>query len=92
MSSIGPYNYYGNNRVMCDVLEEMRKCHETRNYGYLSGLIEEAQSMANRMEAGLSDKYDFQKLNVLIKERKKEIKALDDKIKEKENESTSTQE
>lgn len=53
---------YWVNRSLCDVLEEMRKCFETRNFAPLLGLIEEAQSMGNRMEAGLSDKKDLAKL------------------------------
>lgn len=47
------------NRSLCDVLDEMRKLYETRNFSGLLGLIEEAQSMANRMEAGLGDKKDL---------------------------------
>lgn len=47
------------NRTICNVLEEMRQCHETRNFSYLLGLIEEAQSMANRMEAALYDQSDL---------------------------------
>lgn len=69
-------NSYFPNRVICSVLEEIRKCHETRNYSYLPGLIEEAQSLANRMEAGLADKKD---LIAMQKERgnlKAEIKLL----------------
>jgi len=42
-------------RTLCDVLKEMRQCYETRNFGYLPGLIEEAQSMGNRMEAKLEE-------------------------------------
>ena len=39
----------------------MRKCVETLNFSYLLGLIEEAQSMANRMEAKLEDINDFER-------------------------------
>ena len=31
-------------RTLCSVLEEMRKCFETRNFSPLHGLIEEAQT------------------------------------------------
>lgn len=48
-------------RVMCDVLAEMRDCFKTFNFSPIPGLIEEAQSMANRMEAGLEDKKDVEK-------------------------------
>lgn len=47
------------NRVICDVFIEMRKCVETQNYSYLPGLIEEAQVLANRMEAALHDYGDI---------------------------------
>lgn len=80
------------NRTICDVLSEMRKCHETHNYAYLPGLIEEAQSMANRMEAALSDVkqiaevserwhecHDKEKaMDLLEKHRKKMEKAKED--------------
>lgn len=73
---------YWLNRTLCDVLEEMRKCNETRNFSPILGLIEEAQIMGNKMEAGLSDQKDLfrirdelselkDKLNELKKERSK---------------------
>ncbi len=46
------------NRTLCNVLDEMRKANKTRNYSSLLGLIEEAQSMGNRMESVLFDKVD----------------------------------
>jgi uncharacterized protein YlxW (UPF0749 family) len=69
------------NRLLCDVLEEMRKCHETRCYGHLPGLIEEAQTMANRMEAGLNDKADIQDLYDEKRKLHKEVKKLKDELK-----------
>ena len=33
------------NRTICEALKELRTCHETRNYSYMIGLIEEIQSM-----------------------------------------------
>lgn len=72
------------NRTLCSVLEEMRKAYETRNFSYLIGLIEEAQSMGNRMESKLWDQKDFErakeehsKLKAKIKELKKEKNLLD---------------
>jgi len=50
------------NRHICQALEEMRACYETRNFAALLGLIEEVQSMANRMESGLEDNRDLKKL------------------------------
>jgi len=65
------------NRTLCDVLEEMRKAHETRNFSYILGLIEEAQSMGQRMEAKLNDVKDLESLRTDIKKAKKELKKLE---------------
>jgi uncharacterized protein YlxW (UPF0749 family) len=67
------------NRTLCDVLEAMRKCHETYNFSYLLGLIEEAQNMGNRMEAALHDKSDLEYSRKKEKELQKEIKKLEEK-------------
>jgi len=64
------------NRTICAVFEEMRKCDKTRNYSYLIGLIEEAQSLANRMEAALWDQGDVKRARETLRELKKEIKDL----------------
>ncbi len=64
------------NRTLCDVLAEIRKCHETHNYSYLLGLVEEAQTMANRMEAGLGNKHDVEYREQKLASLKAEIKAL----------------
>lgn len=69
-------NSYMLNRTMCDVLEEMRQCWETRNFAYIKDLIEEAQSMANRMESGLSDQHDLQEMHEEWTKLRAEIKAL----------------
>lgn len=61
---------------MCEVLEEMRKAYETRNFSYLPGLIEEAQVMVSRMEAGLRDKEDLRELNEDRSKLKAEVKKL----------------
>jgi len=64
------------NRTVCEVLSEMRKAHETHNYSYMLGLIEEVQSMANRMEARLQDQNDEESLRESIKRLKKEKDKL----------------
>lgn len=64
------------NRYLCDVLDEMRKCNETRNYSYLIGLIEEAQMLGNRMEAALEDKRDLASWRKKVSEEKAEYKKL----------------
>lgn len=64
------------NRTLCDVLDELRKCHETRNYSALLGLVEEAQSMGNRMEAVLQDRQDVKLWTEKRRKLKAEIKSL----------------
>ena len=64
---------------MCDVLNEMRKCSETGNYSYLLGLIEEVQTMGNRMEAALEGNNDIESGRRIVKELKNEIEELREK-------------
>ena len=71
------------NRSMCQVLEEMRRCYKTRNFSYLLGLIEEAQSLAERMESSLYDKKDYTRLQRKIKFLKKQRDKIVDEIAEK---------
>ena len=64
-------------RTICSVLEEMRSCNETKNYSYLLGLIEEAQSMANKMESKIDLIKDFEEMKDKYKElveRKNDLK------------------
>lgn len=68
------------NRTVCQVLSEMRECTKTQNYSYLLGLIEEVQTMVNRMEAGLYDKSDFKYDLRTHKKLKKEIKKMQEKL------------
>jgi uncharacterized protein YecA (UPF0149 family) len=63
----------------------MRECYKTRNFNYLLGLIEEAQNMANRMEAALWDVHDYERLHQEIKELKEEKKALKKELGKKSN-------
>lgn len=69
------YAFYPN-RTLCSVLDEMRKLHETRNYSILPSLIEEAQTLANRMEASLGDKNDIAELTDIRSNLRKEVKEL----------------
>ena len=68
--------YFHVNRTVCDVLEEMRKCYEVRNFSYVPSLIEELQVMGNRMEAKLHDYAAIRDAHAEIKRLKKEIKQL----------------
>ena len=65
------------NRLLCTVLEEMRDCVKTLNFSYLSGLIEEAQSLASRMESRLYDMKDHDRLLNDIRDLKKKKKKLE---------------
>ena len=67
------------NRTLCSVLDEMRKCCETGNYSYMPGLIEESQTLGNRMEAAIWDVHDLEQLRIQTKELKQEIKDLETK-------------
>jgi hypothetical protein len=68
------------NRYLCSVLDEMRECTKTLNFSYLLGLIEEAQTLGNRMEAKLYDIKDFELLHEDIAKLKKQKKKLEEKI------------
>ena len=70
------------NRYLCSVLEEMRECTKTLNFSYLLGLIEEAQSLASRMESKLYDIKDFDRLHEEIRDLKKKKKKLEKIVKE----------
>ena len=74
---------YGLNRYLCDVLSEMRTCSESNNFSYLPSLVEEAQTLANRMEASLYDKRDYTAIKKMIAEKKVELKKLEKKIEKK---------
>jgi hypothetical protein len=77
-------DYYisGLNRTICDVLGEMRKLYETRNFSALLGLIEEAQIMSSRMEAKLYSVKDINYAEEIKAKLKKEIKELETKKEE----------
>ncbi len=71
---------YGLNRYICDVLEEMRTSTKTLNFALIPSLIEEVQTMANRMEMALHDMKDLEQLKMDIVEKKEELKKLEKKI------------
>ncbi|MCK4795043.1 MAG: hypothetical protein KAV87_65545, partial [Desulfobacteraceae bacterium] len=67
-------------RTLCEVLSAMRDADKTKNYSYLPGLIEEAQNMANRMEAKLSQTNDIERIDQKwhdAKEKNKELRKQD---------------
>lgn len=75
------------NRYVCDVLKEIREAYKKRHYVLIPGLVEEAQTMVNRMESALADYkdigYEEKHLSRLKKDRRKlekEISELEDKL------------
>ena len=68
-------------RYVCTAIEEMRMCVKTGNYSYLPGLIEEAQSLCNRMESSLWEQKEHTDLHKEIKKLRKER----DKLKEEKD-------
>lgn len=82
-------SYYSSpNRYVCEVLEEMRKVVKVlsvfnmwRYKPAMAMLIEEAQTLVNRMEASMHDWTDIRRAHDEIKKLKKEIKELEEKKK-----------
>lgn len=79
--------FFGLNRYICDTLKEMRDSIKVlsvwnipRTKAVLLSLIEENQSMANRMEAKLGDMNDLVRLDKDIKKKRLELKALEEKL------------
>ena len=70
------------NRLLCTVFDEMRDCVKTLNFSYLLGLIEESQSLANRMESRLYDVKEHDRLLDDIRDLKKKKKNLEKIVKE----------
>lgn len=66
-------------RTWCEVLDEMRALHKTRNFASFLGLIEELQIYGNRMESGLNDKKTVTRWSEKRSKLKKEIKELESK-------------
>lgn len=71
------FEWFGNNRTLCDVLADMRKCQDTHNYSPLAGLIEEAQVMGNRIEAALNDQKDLLSITKELAKARKAYKRLE---------------
>ena len=64
------------NRTVCSVLSEMRDCIKTSNFSYLAGLIEETQTLVNRMEAALWDQRENKDIRDDIRDLRKERDEL----------------
>ena len=74
-------------RPLCEVLEEMRTCLKTMNFSYLPGLIEEAQTMANRMENGLQQQKDLREIDRDWHREKAKLKEIQKLVEAKAEET-----
>lgn len=80
---------YWISRTMCDVLKEMRNLNDKltpmvvdqhkRTFAYL---IEEVQSMGNRMEAALTEKGELEEIHEEWRQQTKKMKKLKAEIRE----------
>ena len=77
-------------RYVCDVLAEMRTTTETLNFAVLLSLIEECQTMVNRMEAKLWEMREIEDLHQEIKDHKKKKKELENDLKKQEEEKENS--
>jgi len=68
------------NRTLCEVLEEMRQLIKHLNFSPLPGLIEEAQSLGNRMEASLNDRNDAESYRLERSKLRKAVRKLEEKL------------
>ena len=80
------------NRYICAVFDDMRACYKTLNFSPILSLIEEAQSMANRMEAALEDYGDIKRMKKERHDLHKEIATLNKKLEELEKKSETLSE
>ncbi len=69
-------------RYICTVIDEMRQCYKTYNFGCIQGLIEEFQTLANRMEAKLSQVAEVKNLHEQIKKLDKQREDLEIEVEE----------
>jgi hypothetical protein len=69
------------NRTLCSVLDGMRDAVKTLNFSFIPGAIEEAQFLANRMEAALGDQKDIMALKELRSKLRHEVRELEIEVK-----------
>ena len=69
-------------RYMCDVLDEIRTALKVGRIDMITGLVEEIQTMGNRMEAKLQEYADLEYRLGEYRELKKKIKAAKGELEE----------
>ena len=75
------YTYMGTHRYACDVLSELRGVVKTLRFDRLPGLVEELQTMYNRMEAQLYEYRDMGYDLARAKELSSTIELLEEQVK-----------
>jgi len=73
------------NRWLCDVVDEMRQCLKTLRFDIMPGLVEEVQSIGNRMEAAIRDEKEFDTLKDEIHDLKIQKRRLERQVKNLED-------
>lgn len=68
-------------RTYCAVLEDMRACYKTCNFGAMPGLIEELQILGKRMEARIDTQNDYFELRDKIRIEKETLTRLEKEVK-----------
>lgn len=66
-------------RYVCNVLEEMRSMYKSRNFAGFLGLVEEVQTLVNRMESALEEQSDYNHWHKKVQAEKAEYKKLVEK-------------
>jgi len=69
-----------NTRYLCDIIEDLRKTYETRNFSYLPGIIEELQYRANRMENYIEIGRELTRMEDRRRTLKEEVKKLEKEL------------
>ena len=69
-------------RWICSILDDMKVCYKTRNFGYLPSLIEECRYRASRMENALEMNDSIESMEKERIELKKELGELREEVKE----------
>lgn len=80
------HHHFGPERFACDVLEEMRKCFKTYNFSPVPGLIEELQSIVNRMESGLSISSNINEIVKIYSDKKRELRGIEQQVEQRKKE------
>lgn len=74
------------NRTACDVFYEINELCNKKNYGAIEGLLEELHVIVNRMEAGLDNQRDIERIRErmsILRDEEIELDKRVNKLKDK---------